>query len=155
VILIGADEKAGCKAVEAAFLGLLRCLEQAKLVTLAAAVFDILCHGTDEGPQGIVIFLDQTQIDGFGVFPQAISSGPVLRKGVDIGVEPKAGDLNFIGTQHLNALIGAGGAADMEQCFHKNLQNKLTELYHGNFKISRHPKICHCEDALASVAISS
>jgi hypothetical protein len=33
---------------------------------------------------------------------------------VDIGVEPKAGDLDFVGTQHLNALIGAGGAANME-----------------------------------------
>jgi hypothetical protein len=55
-----------------------------------------------------------------GIFPQAVSSCPILGKGVDVGIKPKAGHRNAIIAQIFHALIAAGGAADMKQRFHKN-----------------------------------
>jgi hypothetical protein len=33
---------------------------------------------------------------------------------MDVGVVPKAGDFHAVGTQNLNALVGTGGAANMQ-----------------------------------------
>ena len=118
MLLVGADEQRRGEGIEAALLGLAGRLEQAELIALDAAVLDILRHRPDEGAQAVVIALDQGQVDGLGVFPQAIAAGAVLGKGMDIGIVPEAGDLQSVAPQDIDALVGAGSAADVQQRFH-------------------------------------
>jgi hypothetical protein len=42
---------------------------------------------------------------------------------MDVGIVPEAGDFQMIPPQNVNALVGAGGAADMKQGFHKTSEN--------------------------------
>jgi hypothetical protein len=43
---------------------------------------------------------------------------------MDVWIIPKASDLHAVTAQHINALVGAGGTANMQQGFHKaSLQN--------------------------------
>jgi hypothetical protein len=47
---------------------------------------------------------------------------------VDIGIVPEAGDLHAVSSQHLDALVGAGCAADVQQCFHSSLQETVVKI---------------------------
>ena len=114
VVLVGADEQAGGKTVKTALLSLLCCFKQPHFVAFAAAMGNILCHLPDKGAQSVIIFFNQGQFDTFGIAPQAVPPLPVLGKWVDVGVIPKAGHFDFVARQHLNALVGAGGAADVQ-----------------------------------------
>ena len=114
VILVGADEQGGGEAVEAQFFGLFRRLKQPDLVALAAAIPDILSHSPDERPQGVVILLDEGQVDGLGVLAQAVAPGAIFGEGMDVGIEPEAADFDFIPPEHLNALVGTGRTANVQ-----------------------------------------
>jgi len=128
VVLIGTDEQAGGKTVKTAFGCLFCSLKKPHLVALAAPIANVLCHCPDKGPEGVIVLFNQRQVDGGGVLPEGVPPGPVLGKGVDIGVIPKAGDLYFVTAQHLDALIGAGGAADMQKRFHKKLSKGFSTI---------------------------
>ena len=117
-------KKRRCKAVETQFLCLLCRLKEPDLVALAAAVCDILRHSPDERPQGIVILLDQGQVDGLGILPEAVAPGAVLGKGMDIGVVPETADIKPLSAKRVDTLIGTGGAADVQKCFHRKLPKK-------------------------------
>ena len=114
MVLVGADEQGGGKGVKAAFRRHLGSSQKAHFIALAAAVGDVLRHRTDKGAQSVLIPFNELQIDLGGIVPQTVATGTVLRKGVDIGVVPEARDLQAVGAQHLNALVGTGGAADMQ-----------------------------------------
>jgi hypothetical protein len=43
---------------------------------------------------------------------------------MDVRIIPKTGGFDSVCPQHLNALIGAGGAADMQKGIHKSLLRK-------------------------------
>ena len=73
MILIGADEQAGCKAVEAIFFGSFGSLKQAHLIAFDAAVCDIFSYFSYKGPQGIVIIFNKGQLDDLGVFPHSFA----------------------------------------------------------------------------------
>lgn len=79
----------------------------------------ILRNRPDKGTQTVVIALDQGQLDGLGILPQTVAPGAILRKGMNIGVVPKAGNGIVIAPQYVNALIGTGRTADMKQRIRK------------------------------------
>ena len=120
MILIGADKQGGCEAVEALFFGRFCGLEQAHLVAFDAAVGNVFRHFPHERTQSVVVLLNEGKTDFLGVLPQAVSSGPVFGEGVDVGIIPEAGHIDVFTFQHLNALVGAGGAADMKQGIHRH-----------------------------------
>ena len=113
VVLVGGNKQRGGKAVEATLGGSSCGLKQAHLIALDAAVGNILRHLPDEGAQGVVIALDQGQVDGGAVVPQAVAAGAVLGEGMDVGILPIGGDVEAVGLQNLDALVGAGSAAGM------------------------------------------
>jgi hypothetical protein len=90
---------------------------------------NILCHLPDERPQGILILHNQRQIHILCILPQAVAAAAILGKGVDVGIVPKAGNLQTVPTKHFNRLIGTGSAADMKQCFHSEPPKSLTLHY--------------------------
>ena len=51
-----------------------------------------------------------------------------LGKGVDVGIIPKTGDLQLISPEHIDALIGAGGAANMQKGLHSSLQMEFLTI---------------------------
>ena len=61
MLLIGADEQRGRERVKAALLRHPRRLEKAHLIAFDAAAGDILRDRADEGPQAVVVALDQEQ----------------------------------------------------------------------------------------------
>ena len=122
VLLVWADEEGGRKAVEAPLLGHPGGLEEPELVAFDTPVLDVIRHRPDEGPQAVVVPLDQGQLDGLGVLPQAVPPGPVLGKGMDIGIVPVPRYLIVVSTQNVDTLIGTGSTADMQQGLHKRLR---------------------------------
>jgi hypothetical protein len=43
---------------------------------------------------------------------------------MDIGIVPEAADIKPLSAKRVDALIGAGGAADVQKCFHRKLPKK-------------------------------
>ena len=96
MILIGADKQGRGKRIEALPRCCLRRLEQAHLIAFHAPVPDILRYGADKRPQGIPVLLQQRQTNFTGVLSQAVAPGAVFRKGVNIRVIPKPGDIHLL-----------------------------------------------------------
>ncbi len=63
MLLVGRDEEAGGKGLEAVFRGVLRRSEETHLVALDAALVNILRHSPDKGPQAVVVPFRQGQAD--------------------------------------------------------------------------------------------
>ena len=141
MILIGADEQAGREAVEAAFRGLTGCLKQPHLIAFDAPSGNIRGNLPDKRTQTVVVALNQGQVDGGGIFSNRIAPGPVLGKGVDIGIIPESRDLKTVGAQNLNGLIGAGRAADMKQRFHSSSKSKQNLNYYSISWVFFHFKV--------------
>ena len=118
VILIGADEEGGSEGIEAAFSRLTGGVEKAHLIALDAATADVFRNLPDEGPQAVIVPLDEGQFDFLGVLPDAVAAGAVLGEGMDIGVVPVAGNLEAVGAEHIDGLVGTGGTTNMKQGFH-------------------------------------
>ena len=114
VLLVGADEEAGGKAVEALRLGHFRGAEEAHLVALDAPPRNILCHRPDEGAKAVVILLDEGHADLLEVVPHGVAPGAVLGEGVDVGVIPEACDVVPLSLQIGQGAVGAGRAADVQ-----------------------------------------
>jgi len=129
MLLVGGDEQGGGEAVKAAFFCLPGGLIEPELIAFDAAVFNVISHGSYKGPQTVVVALDERQRNGLGVVPQTVPPGTVFRKGMDIGVIPEPGYIVVISPKHVNALIGAGGAADMQKRIHRFLRRKFDILY--------------------------
>ncbi len=113
VVLIGADEQGGAEAVKAPLGGGLCRGEEPHFIALHTAISQILRNLTDKGTQGILIPFQQLQINACGIFPKTIPSGTVLRKGMNIGIIPKACQRYTVCPQDLDALIGTGSTANM------------------------------------------
>ena len=113
VLLIRADEERGGEAVKAARGGGLGSGKQTELVAFHAAIGQIVRNGADEGAQGVFVALEQRQTDRCGIFAHAVAPCAVFREGVDIRVVPEARQLDALLTQRVDALIGAGRAADV------------------------------------------
>ena len=123
VVLVGADEQGRGEGVEAALGGLPGSLEEAHLVALDAAAGNIGGHLPDEGPQAVVVPLDEGQFDGLGVVPDAVAAGTVLSEGMDVGIVPESRHLQAVAPENLDGLIGTGSTTNVQQGFHvKNLQ---------------------------------
>ena len=117
MLLIGADEQRGGKAVKAVFGGEPGRLLQPHRVAVAAAVVDILCYRAAEVPQAVVLLHDQLHADGGRIGHQRVPPGLVLLIGVDIGVEPVGHRLDPLAAQLVDAGHRAGRAAGVHQCF--------------------------------------
>jgi hypothetical protein len=135
MILIGADEQAGGEAVKAPFRRLSGGFKQPQAVAFDTAVLNILRHRPNERPQTVVIFLNQGQTDGLGIVPDTVPPGTVFRKGVDVGIIPKAGNFQSFPPKNLNRPVGTGGTANMEQNLHKKPPKTLT--FHYNTPLFR------------------
>ena len=51
---------------------------------------------------------------------------------MNVGVIPKAAYFEFITPEHLDTLVGAGGTADVQQCFH-NITGSILPLKANHF----------------------
>ena len=81
-----------------------------------------------------------SMIIGWGINSAMVilAASSFFREGVNVGIVPEPRHVEAVPAQHFNGLIGAGGAADMEQSFHKNASKaKYRGLYHGIFPIAR------------------
>ena len=68
VILIGRNEQGRGEAVEAAFRSLPGGFKEPHFVAFDATAFNIRRHFPDEGPQTLIIPLDERKFDHLGVF---------------------------------------------------------------------------------------
>ena len=72
----------------------------------------------DKGAKAIVVAHEQRQADGLCVFLQAVASGAVFGKGMDIRIVPIAGQVDAVGAERVDGHIRAGRAADVHEQLH-------------------------------------
>src|SRR5699024_821491 len=92
---------------------------QAHLVAFDAPAGDIGGHLPDEGPEAVVVLLNQRQPDLLEVVPDRVPAAAVLGEGMDIGIIPEAGDLVSLLLEGRDGPVGAGSAADVQQQLHR------------------------------------
>jgi hypothetical protein len=115
MLLIGADEE-GCgevrKTLRASDLSRFR---ETQLKAVTAAIPLMPCHRAKVVDHIITLGHDERQLHGFCQSTYRFEAALVLVEGVDVGVIPEASYPEFLVSEPINCVGGAGAAAAMKE----------------------------------------